>query len=310
MTGDEREKAHERKLWDRAVLKMLNFVPMEIGAPMAAERVAMRASEAATAVVRRRRNAFGELGIENEEREDALQTPEEPAPEPSENPGQLDDAPISPLAKRLAEAVDQKEQYQNGVRLAWDEVAQVFLDELAKIPCDLPTEDELRDRGMGPGDEGISGIAALVRDRLVPILAAKNAEIERLREQLEAQTIHANARQAEIEMLEDRRRHESTEATKTVAALESKIQWLGRFEKEWCEAVDALYELWPNGEPLEANPPQGSWIRRTVEIREKRAAVAVLRNLIDDLTYDDDPRGYFIRRLELEIAKLEGKEKS
>jgi hypothetical protein len=58
---------------------------------------------------------------------------------------------------------------------------RAILAELAKMRPDWPSEDEIRGPNqMGPNDNGIPGIAALLRDRIAPILAAKDARIATL----------------------------------------------------------------------------------------------------------------------------------
>jgi hypothetical protein len=83
-----------------------------------------------------------------------------------------------------------------------------------------------------------------------------------------------------------------------ISSLEKWKEDNKRFTDEWHEAIDVLCELWPRDEPIEANPPQGDWIRRLVAVREKRAVAELEKELADVRTTEQERR--------LEIASHRG----
>ncbi len=211
--------------------------------------------------------------------------------------------------------------------------ARAILSEFAKTPCELPTADEIAQawNSNAPHAPKVS-VLHMLRARLAPILAAKDAEIARMSTdirrmnaewfeqkrrlaELESRApanecTNAERQQYELTIEQQRKRIEELDNLRVdadekhavaqwyISSLEKWKEDNKRFTDEWHEAIDVLCELWPRDEPIEANPPQGDWIRRLVAVREKRAVAELEKELADVRTTEQERR--------LEIASHRG----
>jgi len=135
---------------------------------------------------------------------------------------------------------------------------------IANVSSELPTEDRIREAWYsydGTGTEASAGVARMLQERFAPLLAAKNAEAERLQLALETKTREWDVASATIDNLKEQLRRTMSDlgatesrATKAERAVKFQLPSVSKMHEWFLDGYgDARSEVSPEQDAAEAN---------------------------------------------------------